>query len=277
MSQNSADGFKNGFKNGFKIPLSESFSQFEQRFLTQNIVSDNLKETRTLRPLVEGLERLFFTNAKISEVENNYSGPLKMPVDVAFKTSVAIKDIAPFIVVGTMAAVMTAVTADSLLATVILSTEALFYAYCMVVASFKFTPPVSQTEHSIDRDIGVLWHNILTSVDDPRIFFSEWFFGIDFDRIRQEDAYEVGTQDLLLHLPPLFLLLSVSPLCSPTLSSVSPSPHPPPSPSFYPGLFMQLSRIACQHTNRNRWSSFSHALSLRPLRSHCTTTSTWPW
>ena len=183
-----------GFKMPWSIhnPFGGSFSLFEQRFLARKSATQDVNNKKMMWPLTAEMEQFLLSTTRKSD-ENQDIGPalpLKVPIEVAFNPTIAIKDIAPFVAVGGMAALVTAITANTLPAAVILSTEALFYAFCMIVASFKFSTPVSQTEHSIDRDVEVLWQNILTSVDDPRVFFSEWFFGIDFDRIRREDAYE---------------------------------------------------------------------------------------
>ena len=112
-------------------------------------------------------------------------------VESPYKTRVEIKDVAPYAAVTAVTLLVCLVSASATPAVTMLSAEGAFFAFCTIVASTRFNPPVAHKELASDRPINALWGNIFSSLGTPeRIqdFFASWFFDVPFERIRVEDA-----------------------------------------------------------------------------------------
>ena len=133
--------------------------------------------------------------------------PRPFLVESLYKRSVEMKDVAPYAAVTavTLVACLLSVSATPLWT--VLSAEGAFFAFCSVIASTKFNPPIPHEDLPSDRPFLELWGNIFSSLGSPehvQDFFASWFFDVPFDRIRREDAQSfiawalyTTTEDLL--------------------------------------------------------------------------------
>jgi hypothetical protein len=78
--------------------------------------------------------------------------------------------------------------------------ELLFFAICNFGVKSKLDVPYEQADREGDRNWSGIWHDVLTSVDNPREWVTTYFIGAKFEQL----AYEDGMHVLLLIVTSMF-------------------------------------------------------------------------